>query len=343
MSTTSRSAMKSNIRKVETSCNHCGSSERELITTGVEHEYNNTTDDVFNVVRCTQCGLVYLNPRPDVSELPTIYPPNYYAYNLEEGYDEAQKQNFYYKARYAAILQGLEACLTFVGKKDKVRVLDIGCADGHVLNWFRRVRTHHVETYGVDMNEQAVKKAEEAGHTAYAGRFEEVDLPENYFDFVWASHVIEHVPDPRQFALKVLKILRPGGIFFFWTPNINSLDAKIFRKQHWGAYHFPRHWVFYDPQSVRKLAELTGFELVHLEFQPNAIFWVWTFHSILKRNPALSKYADTLFPPINWSQTTFGNFIRNSFFAVADIWIKIFTGQTSNMGVVFRKPGKPEQ
>lgn len=329
--------MKSNIKTVETSCNNCGATSTEFVTAGVEHEYDNTTDDVFTVVRCTECGLVYLNPRPDVSELATIYPPNYYAYSIEESYDESQRSNFYYKLRYSMILAGLEQCLTLV-PKGKIRVLDIGCADGHVLNWFRRVRTHEVETYGVDMNAAAVEKAKAQGHIAQVGRFEDAEFPAGYFDFIWASHVIEHVPDPMGFAKKAFEILKPGGIFWFWTPNINSIDAKWFRDRHWGAYHFPRHWVFYSPESVKHLARATGFGVEHIEYQPNAIFWVWTFHSILKSNPSLRKHADALFPPIEWSTTTFGNFIRNGFFAAVDVLIKLTTGQTSNMGVAFRKP-----
>jgi 2-polyprenyl-3-methyl-5-hydroxy-6-metoxy-1,4-benzoquinol methylase len=329
--------MKSNIQKVETTCNNCGAPDTSFITDGVEHEYDNTTDDVFHVVRCNGCGLAYLNPRPHVSELSTIYPSNYYAYHLEEGYDDAQRSNLYYKLRYANILAGLERVLSFV-PKGKVKVLDIGCADGHVLNWFGRVRTHHVETFGVDMNERAVEKAKAQGHQAFAGRFEDVQLPEESFDFIWASHVIEHVPDPKAFAQKAFKLLKPGGIFWFWTPNIESVDAKWFRHRHWGGYHFPRHWVFYSPESVKHLAKSTNFEIAHIDFQPNAIFWVWTFHSMLKGNAQLSKYADSLFPPIDWSKTTPGNFVRNGFFAALDCAIKLTTGQTSNMGVAFRKP-----
>jgi len=331
--------MKSDIRKVETACNNCGSEKRTLVTVGREHEYDNTTDDVFNVVRCSDCRLVYLNPRPDVSELATIYPANYYAYAIEENYDESQKQNFYYKYRYSKILAGLEYVLSFC-KGDKLKVLDIGCADGHILNWFRKVRTHDVETYGVDLNEDAIRKARSQGHTVYAGRFEDVEIPEGQFDFVWASHVIEHVPDPKAFTEKVYRLLKPGGIFWFWTPNIESLDARIFRNKHWGAYHFPRHWVFYDQRSVAKLAEITGFELVKIVYEPNAIFWVWTFHSMLKDNPLFSKFADTLFPPIDWARTNMSNLIRNASFAGLDSVIKATTGQTSNMGVAFHKPDR---
>src|SRR5262245_16425040 len=121
--------MKSNIRKVDTSCNTCGSTNRELVTTGREHEYDNTTDDLFNVVRCQDCGLVYLNPRTDIPELDTIYPPNYYAYKIEESYDDSQRQNLYYKFRYAAIRTGLEQVLSLLPRGDKIKLLDIGCAD----------------------------------------------------------------------------------------------------------------------------------------------------------------------------------------------------------------------
>lgn len=329
--------MMSNIKKVETVCNNCESSRRVIVTTGSEHEYDNTTDDVFTVVRCVDCGLVYLNPRPDISELSTIYPPNYYAYNLEEGYDQAQRGNIYYKLRYALICRGLQAALSLLQQR-QIKLLDIGCADGHVLNWFTQVPAYEIETWGVDMNADAVAKACARGHKAIAGRFEDVELPRNSFDFIWASHVIEHVPDPKLFTKKAFDILKPGGIFWFWTPNINSIDAKWFQKEHWGAYHFPRHWFFYSPDTVRRLAQATGFELVHIEYQPNAIFWVWTFHSLLKSNPYFSKYADVLFPPVKWAQTTLPNFVRNGCFAVLDALIKAFTGQTSNMGVAFRKP-----
>ncbi len=59
-----------------------GSTASSLATEEVEHEYKNTTSDVFRVVKCRDCSLVYLNPRPDISELPTIYPSEYYAYHL---------------------------------------------------------------------------------------------------------------------------------------------------------------------------------------------------------------------------------------------------------------------
>jgi len=235
------------------------------------------------------------------------------------------------------ILAGLEKALGLL-PRGPIKLLDVGCADGHILNWFRQARTHQVETYGVDMNTAAVERAVAQGHKALVGRFEDIELPAGSFDFIFASHVIEHVSDPKAFARKAFELLKPGGIFWFWTPNIDSVDAKWFADRHWGAYHFPRHWVFYSPSTIARLAELSGFRLELITYEPNAIFWVWTFHSILKANPSLKNHADKLFPPIDWAKTTMPNLIRNAFFAGVDMVIKVCSGQTSNMGVAFRKP-----
>jgi 2-polyprenyl-3-methyl-5-hydroxy-6-metoxy-1,4-benzoquinol methylase len=332
--------MKSNIKKVETSCNNCGSSDSFLITEGREHEYNDTTDDLFRVVRCRDCGMAYLNPRPDVSELAVIYPSNYYAYSMEESLaDGANGFNLYRWIRSSTVKQMLKGSLqAFFGERRQLKILDVGCGDGHLLNCFAALPGYEIETHGVEIGAKAASLAEKSGHAIHQERFETAELPDEYFDLVFASHVIEHVEDPRAFALKARAVLRPGGVFAFWTPNIDSAEAKWFQKQHWGQYHFPRHWHFYNPSSVRKLADLTDFEVLGIDFAPNGVSWVYTLHSVCKSNPLLAPHADKLFPVVGWSKTTPVNFVRNGFFVGVELLLKLCTGQTSNMGVAFRKP-----
>ena len=70
-------------------CPLCDSPRKHALYEVQEHEYDNTTSEEFRFVRCANCGVVRLNPRPDVSELGRIYPPDYYAYNLlSDGSDE---------------------------------------------------------------------------------------------------------------------------------------------------------------------------------------------------------------------------------------------------------------
>jgi hypothetical protein len=54
-------------------CNNCGCPETVLLhkfRLELEHQ------DAF-VVRCSRCGLVYLNPRPPRDRIGLYYPPNY--------------------------------------------------------------------------------------------------------------------------------------------------------------------------------------------------------------------------------------------------------------------------
>jgi 2-polyprenyl-3-methyl-5-hydroxy-6-metoxy-1,4-benzoquinol methylase len=331
--------MKSDIKKVFVHCNSCGADDTSLVTHGTEHEYDNTTDDIFNVVRCNNCGLVYLNPRPDLSELKTIYPDNYYAYIMESANNKQKDHDSpVYKARKAVYLGRLEKVLAMCRNTGPLKVLDVGCGDGRVLNWYREVDKYQVETYGVEFDENSVAKARAAGHQCFLGTFEDVDIPKDFFDLVIATHVIEHVADPKMFAARALEVLKPNGIFLCETPNVDSLDANLFQKQHWGGYHFPRHWVLYTPSTFRKMAESVGFNVERIGFHPAPAFWNWTGHSLLK-SWGHKNLADFLFPPADFQKSNLRNFFAAGTFTVMDLAIKTVVGKTSNMSVVMRKPG----
>jgi SAM-dependent methyltransferase/ribosomal protein S27E len=331
--------MKFGIKKVEVSCNNCGSAESDFVTTGVEHEYDNTTRDEFTVVKCKKCGLHYLNPRPDVSELGTIYPPEYYAYHLQSKNVELENSDsLLFRARKYVYLHRLENAIAQCGGTTELNVLDIGCADGRALNWYRQIQSRTIHTFGVDFDQVAVERARQAGHIAYLGRFEEVSLPNDYFDMAVATHVIEHVADPKAFAQRAFDVLKPGGILLLETPNIDSLDARIFRRSHWGGYHFPRHWVFYSAESITNLALELGFEVIKIEYHPAPAFWNWSFHSLLSAKPPYKKLADYLFPPSDFQKNNLKNLCAVSIFTFFDVVQKATTGKTSNMAILLRKP-----
>ncbi len=68
---------------VDVKCCVCDSADAEKIGAGADFEYR-TSDDFFDVFRCNSCGLVYLNPRPSISEFEKIYPSNYHAFDFSE-------------------------------------------------------------------------------------------------------------------------------------------------------------------------------------------------------------------------------------------------------------------
>jgi 2-polyprenyl-3-methyl-5-hydroxy-6-metoxy-1,4-benzoquinol methylase len=319
------------------SCNNCGSSKHRPVGEGRDHEYPRTTDTTFRFVRC-HCGLVYLNPRPATAALDTIYPPAYYAYQIVERRSKATSGSGTLLGRYmdAQAVQRLRPYARLVKGPRPHRILDIGCGDGTVLNQWRRAWDGAVETHGVEMNEHAARIASALGHVVIPKRIEDAALPGGSFDVVFSFHVIEHVEDPTSFMRAIAGTLKDDGYLLIDTPNVDTVDFRLFGKHHWGAYHFPRHWNLYDPTTFRALAEKTGFEVVRIEYMPSAVFWVWTMHSMLFDRSR--RLADALFPPVNiflggspWIWSLLGAF------TALDLVNLRLTGRTANMRLLLRK------
>lgn len=335
-----RRPAKARIATVTVSCNSCGSSTGEVIATGRDHEYDNTTTEVFSMVRC-RCGLIYLNPRPAADELATIYPPNYYAYTRLAKNEEAKGGGDSVLARIfrARNLQRFRPTvqLLHAWRPPPYRILDIGCGDGTPLNYWREALDKKAETYGVEMNEDAAMIARQHGHVVSAKRIEEAgaELPRGHFELVYSSNVIEHVEDPKSFLMTARDVLRSGGYAIIDTPNVDCIDRQLFGS-HWGGFHFPRHWFLYNAKTFERLANEVGFEVLKVSYLPAAVFWVWSLHSLL--NPKFPRLADAFFPPVEiMTRGTLWNFILLSVFTAFDYAAILGTGECGQMRVLLRR------
>jgi SAM-dependent methyltransferase len=56
---------------------------------------------------------------------------------------------------------------------------------------------------------------------------EKAGLESGSFDLIHASHLIEHLNDPRAFVDELLRLCSPGGAIILTTPNIAGLQARI--------------------------------------------------------------------------------------------------------------------
>ncbi len=54
-----------------------------------------------------------------------------------------------------------------------------------------------------------------------------LDCPDGAFDLALAVEVIEHIENPGLFLAELARLLRPGGIGLFTTPNLHSAQAKL--------------------------------------------------------------------------------------------------------------------
>lgn len=332
-----------NIKRYNRPCPLCGSFNRKTIATGREHEFENTTHDLFFVVKCLDCDLVYLNPRPDESTLDIIYPKEYYCF----------KETFVKQAKEQLPLTSIKKCLSdYFGFPRRIRllvsnlnktsfpisVLDVGCGNGSALDVFKQVHGAAVETTGLDFNIQALSIVAEKGHKTVQGRIEDALLPKNFYDIIYSSNVIEHVAEPMLMMRKISDALKPGGLFLCETPSFDSWDAHVFSAGgHWGGFHFPRHWTFFTAQTLRRIAEQVHLSMEKVTYHPVPIFWIWTLHSWLYRGKGRKDLADRIFPLIESKENFLKSMGLKVSFSAVDFCLKLFTGKTSLMSMTLRK------
>lgn len=104
----------------------------------------------------------------------------------------------------------------------KQKVLDVACG----VSTFGKTFSNHV--YGFDINPQAIKVAKKIGIHAKLGDVEKKwKYPDEYFDIVIASHIIEHVIYPDRFILEAKRVLKKGGLFIVLTPNLAAWFNRI--------------------------------------------------------------------------------------------------------------------
>jgi SAM-dependent methyltransferase len=176
--------------------------------------------------------------------------------------------------------------------------LDVGCGDGHYLKLIAGMGIARDRIFGIELG--ASKALQESGFHIFDGRVEECDqIAPGSLDLVTMFHVIEHVADPVRVLRHIRDWLSIDGVLALETPNMASLDARLFCRSWWGGYHFPRHWVLFDPASIRTALESAGFEIVSIRYQTGHSFWLYSIHHALRYNrrmpmPRLARLFDPL-------------------------------------------------
>lgn len=163
------------------------------------------------------------------------------------------------------------------------RLLDVGCASGRQVFM---ASPFCLEVVGVDVGapfiEMAKKYAEENGvNNAMFMRTDggKLPFPDNSFDRLICSEVIEHVPDEHVFVADLFRVLKHGGIAVFTVPNLNSRGTvwrrflnsfRPFKFEPLSTFsneeikhHGDAHLRQFSSQEFAALAKKHGFEVLY--------------------------------------------------------------------------------
>jgi SAM-dependent methyltransferase len=202
----------------------------------------------YPVFRCTGCGLEFVAPIPNPSELADYYNRGY-AVPLER-YAAADRRNI-------ARIADLERWCPGRG-----RLLELGASYGHSL---ALARERGWDPVGVELSPTASEYARtHFGLKVFNCDLAGAPLADGSFDAVIGWHVLEHVRNPKDQLLRLAALLKPGGVLGLRVPNIASFGARA-AGQWWPWMCPPAHLWFFSPATLPRLLHACGFEVMEVE------------------------------------------------------------------------------
>ena len=258
-------------------CPNCGQTGFRELFRATDRLYQ-TTSKMFQVVECSACRLIRLEPRPSVTELSQYYPQEYWYApepNVSSQLEEAYRR-FVLRDHLSFILRAVR------DSGQNGPVLDVGCGGGLLL---RMLQDRGLTVLGLDNSAAAAEAA-----WRYNGvRVLQADLSQppiraGTCTAITMFHVVEHLYDPALYLEHARALLTRNGRLVVQVPNAASLQFRLFGSR-WNGADVPRHLVDYRQRDLERLLEQSGFEVVRRK------------HFSLRDNPA--GFASSLAPGLD--------------------------------------------
>jgi 2-polyprenyl-3-methyl-5-hydroxy-6-metoxy-1,4-benzoquinol methylase len=277
-----------------THCEMCGQPSRQNIVLGQRlnqsqgYSPKKKTGISVSVIKCKKCALIYAQPMAVPFDIQDHYgtPPEKY---WRDSYFE------WHPAYFSDQIKIVKELLPF---RNGMTALDVGAGLGKCMLSLNQAG---FDTFGFEPSkpffERAISKMGIRRERLKPGMIEEVDYPENSFDFITFGAVFEHLYHPAQNLEKALKWLKPNGIIQIEVPSSKHSIAKLFNfyyrlrgtnyVTHLSPMHTPFHLYEFGFKSFEELGKKLGYKIEKHQYHACEI---WGFPKLFHR--MLTRYME---------------------------------------------------
>jgi SAM-dependent methyltransferase len=225
------------------------------------------------VIRCSNCQLIYSNPKPipfDVQDHYGVPPEDYW-------------KESYFTPNPAYFAHELAIAKRLLPEQARPTALDIGAGLGKCMQALEHAG---FEAYGLEpsvpFRQMAIQKMGIDARRLKLGMLEELDYPANQFNFITFGAVLEHLYQPAECIERALAWLKPNGLIQIEVPSSNHLVSKILNLYYrlngttyvtnLSPMHEPFHLYEFGLKSFEELAKRLPFEIAFYEYKVCTIY-----------------------------------------------------------------------
>ncbi|MFA5401192.1 MAG: class I SAM-dependent methyltransferase [Dehalococcoidia bacterium] len=166
---------------------------------------------------------------------------------------EMEQKHFWHVGRKEIILDVIRRSITC---PEKIRMLEIGCGNGNVLEFLRQ---NNINAEGCDLFLEGLKFCRQRSGSVPLYRIDVLALPfKAEYEAVGLFDVLEHIEDDVKALCEIHRALRPGGYLILTVPAYQSLWSR-----HDDTSHHIRR---YSKKALMAKLEHSGFSVSRVTF-----------------------------------------------------------------------------
>ncbi|WP_269004431.1 class I SAM-dependent methyltransferase [Aquirufa ecclesiirivi] len=211
-----------------------------------------------------ELGFLQVDPLPSLEELNDYYEKSYYQETTSSTYQSTYSES---ELQYINNKIAQRAAVVLEKIKYSGKLLDVGCGEGFVLAFFKKLGW---SVEGIDFSDFGILNF----NPTLINQFEKGDIynilnrkltSQDKYDVLWLGNVLEHVLDPVDLLEKLKLLLAKNGILVITVPNDASkyqelLFTEGYVEKNWWIIA-PDHISYFNYQTLQNTCNFTGFKV----------------------------------------------------------------------------------
>lgn len=224
----------------------------------------------FDGHKCRVCGLIFVSPRPSLSEIADLY-----------GHDEAHvSASSHLAAGFTKRIHARHTLNILKHYRASGDMLDIGAGAGFFLDEARR---HGFNPHAIEFNQTQIRHIRDVLRIPCVAKpLSDDPFLGKSFDVIYHCDVVSHFYDPFAEFRAFHHALKDEGLLVFETGNLGETDHRYLRL--FDRFQYPDHLFFFSSDNIVTLLSRTGFELVHIHrYSILADLWIGRLRTQARR------------------------------------------------------------